>query len=132
MSRALNIVVAEDEKDTREYLQAVLTRLGHQVVAVATGPALVEAARVGEPDLVVADLKLPGTDAIAASLAINRHREVPVILVTGYEDAAVLEPAVIDHIMAYLHKPVGEANLKTAIAIALARFGQYLHLRKES
>ena len=36
MNRSLKIVVGEDERDTREYLQQLLTRLGHQPVAAAT------------------------------------------------------------------------------------------------
>ena len=35
MTKTLRIVVADDERDTREYLQTVLPTLGHEVVGVA-------------------------------------------------------------------------------------------------
>ena len=53
MTRKLKIVVADDdERDTREYLQEYLTRLGHDVVAAADGRQLVEVCRAFGPDLV--------------------------------------------------------------------------------
>jgi response regulator NasT len=132
MTRALRIVLAEDEPDTREFLQEALSRLGHQVVSAATGPQLVELARASEPDLIVADIWLPGMDAIQASTVINRHREVPVVLLTGHHDAETLGRAVVDHVMAYLVKPVDAADIEAAIAVAFVRFGHYLHLRQEA
>src|SRR5207244_9316492 len=58
MTRALRIAVADDERDTREYLAQIVTRLGHQVVTAATGQQLAELARVGEPDLIITDIKM--------------------------------------------------------------------------
>ena len=51
MSRQkLRIAVADDERDTREYLREVLPRLGHEVVAIAAnGRELVEQARTARP-----------------------------------------------------------------------------------
>jgi CheY-like chemotaxis protein len=59
MSKHLRIAVAEDERDTREYLQDLLQRLGHQVVTAGSGRQLVEQCRTLEPDVIITDIKMP-------------------------------------------------------------------------
>jgi response regulator NasT len=132
MTNSLKIAVAEDERDTREYLQEILQRLGHQVVAAANGRQLAEQCRLLQPDLVLTDIKMPDLDGIDAAVQINTGREVPVILVSGYHDAELLERAGADHIMAYLIKPVSQADVEAAIALAMRRFQQYQAVRREA
>jgi CheY-like chemotaxis protein len=49
----LRIVIADNERDMREYLRELLTRLGHEAVAVTTGKELVELCDASPPDLVI-------------------------------------------------------------------------------
>jgi response regulator NasT len=132
MNRPLRILVADDERDTREYLQEMLSRLGHQVAGAANGRQLTDLARHVEPDLVITDIKMPDMDGIDAAREVNREREVPVILVTAHHDAGLLERATADNIMGYLIKPVTPADVESALAVAMARFGQYHQARKEA
>jgi response regulator NasT len=132
MSRSLRIAVADDERDTREYLQELLTRLGHQVVAAATGQQLVEQCRLLRPDLIVTDIKMPDLDGIEAAGAVSREKEIPVVLVSGHLDADLLRRAETDHIMSYLIKPVSQADVEAAVALAMHRFEQYQAVRKEA
>jgi response regulator NasT len=130
MTRPLRIAVAEDEQATRDYYQEVLPRLGHQVVAVAEdGRRLVELCRRAAPDLVITDIRMPGMDGIAAAEEVCRGRPVPVVLVSAYDEEALARVAA-DHVMAYLVKPVGEDDLRAAIAVALARFAHFQALAK--
>ena len=87
MSGRLKIVVADDERDTREYLQEYLTHLGHEVRAAADGRRLVELCREYAPDLVVTDFAMPGLNGLAAAAEINREHPAPVILISGRHDA---------------------------------------------
>jgi two-component system, response regulator PdtaR len=130
--RPLHVAVAEGEPDTRESLREALARLGHDGVAVASGTQLVELCRGSPPDLVIADIKMPGLGGIAAAEALNRDRDIPVILITGHHEAKVLERAVVDHVMAYLVKPVDAARLAAAVRVALARFRRFLEVREEA
>jgi response regulator NasT len=132
MTRPLRILVADDERDTREFLQHLLGRLGHQAVGVGTGRQLTELARQVDPDLIVTDIKMPDMDGIAAAEAVNRERETPVILVSAHHDADLLARAGADHIMAYLIKPVSPADVEAAVAVAMARFAQYKVVRAEA
>ncbi len=132
MTRTLRIAVAEDERDTREYLQEMLTRLGHQVVTASNGRQLAEQCRVLKPDLIVTDIKMPDMDGIAAADQVNAEHETPVILVSAHHDAELLARAGTDHVMGYLIKPVSQADVEAAIALAMHRFEQFQGLQKEA
>jgi response regulator NasT len=126
-------VVADDEPDMRDYFQKSLPRLGHKVVAVAkTGRELVAQCRACHPDLVVTDIKMPEMDGIEAAIEIYRERPVPVILVSAYHDASLIERAEADHILGYLVKPIKQADLEPVISLAVRRFEQFQELRKEA
>jgi response regulator NasT len=133
MSRPLRVVVADDEPDMQDYFRTVLPRLGHAVLGVARdGKELVEQARATRPDLVITDIKMPDMDGIEAAEAIYRDHPVPVILVSAHHDADFIRRAEADHILAYLVKPIKQADLEPAIAIAMRRFEQFQALRTEA
>jgi response regulator NasT len=130
---SLRIAVADDEPDMREYFQKSLLRLGHKVVSVAqNGQELVEQCRALHPDLVITDIKMPDMDGIEAAIRIYRERPVPVVLVSAYHDATLMERAEADHILGYLIKPIKQADLEPVIGLAMRRFGQFQELRKEA
>jgi response regulator NasT len=99
---------------------------------VGTGKQLVELCRASPPDLVMTDIKMPDMDGIQAAEAINREKEVPVILVSAYHDAEVLQRAGTDHSMSYLIKPVSQADAEAAVALAMDRFERYQAVRTEA
>lgn len=133
MNSILHIVVADDEPDVRDYYRKVLPRLGHSVVAAAaTGTELLALCRTHQPDLVITDIKMPDMDGIEAAMKIYEERPIPVILVSAYSDEKLIERAEADHIMAYLVKPIKQADLEPAIALAVRRFEQFQELRREA
>jgi AmiR/NasT family two-component response regulator len=133
MSHALRIAVADDEVDMRDYLQDTLPAMGHEVAGLAkTGRELVELCHAVTPDLVITDIKMPDMDGIDAAVQISHERPIPVILVSAYVDATLLMRAEADHILAYLIKPIKQADLEAAIGIAMRRFEQFEELRKEA
>jgi two-component system, response regulator PdtaR len=133
MNQSLRIAVADDEPDMRDYFQQVLPRLGHTVAGVAkNGRELVELCRTQNLDLVITDIKMPELDGIDAAVQIYKDKPVPVILVSAFNDAALIERAESDHIMGYLVKPIKQADLGPTIAIAVRRFEQFKTLRQEA
>ncbi len=133
MTRALKIAIADDELDMRDYFQQILPLLGHQVIAVARdGRELVEICAATRPDLVITDIKMPDMDGIEAASRIYKNAPVPVILVSAYHDPEFIKRAEADHILAYLVKPIKQADLEPAIGIAMRRFEQFQALRKET
>jgi response regulator NasT len=133
MNASLRIAVADDEPDMRQYFLKLLTRLGHQVIAVAeNGRELVEKCRTAEPDLVITDIKMPDMDGIDAAVRIYQFRPVPVILVSAFHDPELIVRAEADHILGYLVKPIKQADLQPTIALAMRRFEQFEALRHEA
>lgn len=133
MTPSLRIVVADDELDMRDYFRKILPRLGHNVVAVAeTGEELIDRCRAQRPDLVITDIKMPGIDGIDAAQKIYEEMPIPVILVSAYSDAKLIERAESDYIMAYLVKPIKQTDLEPTISLAVRRFEQFEALRHEA
>ncbi|MCE9556407.1 MAG: response regulator [Planctomycetes bacterium] len=133
MSHSLRIAVADDEPDMRDFFERMLPLCGHQVVSVAeTGRELVEHCRTLQPDLVITDIRMPDMDGIEAAQLLSRERALPIILVSAYHDPALIERAEADHVLAYLVKPISQADLAPAIAVAVRRFEEMQALRKEA
>jgi response regulator NasT len=133
MSQNLRISVADDEQDMRDFFERMLPLLGHQVVSIAeNGHELVEHCRKLRPDLIITDIKMPDMDGIDAANLIGQECPTPVILVSAYHDPESIERAVADHVLGYLVKPIGKADLQPAISVAMRRFAELQDLRQES
>jgi two-component system, response regulator PdtaR len=133
MSLSLRVVVADDEVRMRDFYAAFLPVLGHQVVGSAgSGRELIERCVAQRPDLVITDVKMPELDGIAAVAEVFRNKAVPVIIVTAYDDCGLLERAQAGPALAYLIKPIKQADLAPAIAIARRRFAEFEALHRES
>jgi AmiR/NasT family two-component response regulator len=133
MTKALRIAIADDERDTREFLQEALPRLGHEVVAVtSSGRQLVEECARTKPDLVISDIKMPELDGIEAARAVNEARPTPFVLLSAYHDDALMGRLTASHFMAYLTKPAKEADLRVAVGLAMLRFQHFLTLAREA
>jgi AmiR/NasT family two-component response regulator len=133
MSRALRIAVADDEPRMRDYYQDVLPLLGHQVICAArTGRELALFCRDSRPDLIVSDIKMPDLDGIDAIGEVGRGEPIPAILVSAYHDPDLLERTKGEQVLAYLVKPIKQADLEVAIGLAMQRFEEFQALRKEA
>jgi response regulator NasT len=128
----LKILIADDESIRLLSLRAQLLALGHQVVAEAsTGSEAVALAARTHPDLAILDIKMPVMDGIEASQRITEQHAIPIILLTAYGEAQLVERAAQANISAYLMKPVAEEDLLPAITLALMRFREFQALRRE-
>ena len=83
------------------------------------------------PDLAILDIKMPVMDGIEAAERITQARPIPIILLTAYSEAQLVERAARANISAYLMKPVAEDDLLPAITLALTRFKEFESLRRE-
>jgi AmiR/NasT family two-component response regulator len=128
----LRILIADDESIRLLSLRAQLAALGHRVVAEAsTGEEALALAVSTQPDLAILDIKMPLVDGIEAAERITQARPIPIILLTAYSEAQLVERAAQANISAYLMKPVSEEDLLPALTLALTRFKQFQALRRE-
>ncbi|MBP1765491.1 MAG: pdtaR [Firmicutes bacterium] len=129
---ALRIIIADNESIIRMDLRELLEEAGHEVIAEASdGLRAVELTRKYHPDLVIMDIKMPEMDGIAAAKIIANEKIAPVLLLTAYSQKEIVEKAKDSGVLAYLVKPVKEANLFPAMEIALSRFREFADLEKE-
>lgn len=128
----LRIVIADNESIIRMDLKELLEEAGHTVVAeAADGVKAIELTRRHRPDLVVMDIKMPEMDGITAAKIISNEKLAPVLLLTAFSQKEIVEKAKDSGVLAYLVKPVKEANLFPAIEIALSRFQEFAELERE-
>jgi CheY-like chemotaxis protein len=118
------ILIAEDEEPVRMLVTRALAEEGHFVVATVDGIEALDMIQSenGAFDLLLADIKMPGMDGIALALAVARdYPKLPILLMTGYADqrerAFGLEVLITDVIA----KPFALAEIKFAVASALAK-----------
>jgi two-component system, OmpR family, response regulator len=77
------ILVADDEARIREVLLYALEKDGFAVIAVADGPAALEAVEQGGVDLVVLDVMLPGMDGLEVCRRIRQKHRVPILFLSA-------------------------------------------------
>ena len=130
--RSLKVLVVEDEGLVAAGLKGQLEDIGHQVLGLAKDAE--EAVRLAsklQPDLIMMDIRIPGTDGIEAARAILAQEAVPIVFLTAYPDEDFVRRAGDAGAMAYLLKPVNESTLRSTIEVALARFTELGALRRE-
>lgn len=83
------VVVADDDRATRERISQLLRAEGLTVVPASNGQKAIDAVRAQSVDLVVLDVNMPGLSGIDACRVvkmITKERFVPVVLLTGPGD----------------------------------------------
>jgi AmiR/NasT family two-component response regulator len=131
--KSLRVLIADDEAIIRLGLRTVLEEMGHRVVGMATdGPSAVRLAAKEKPDLAILDIKMPDMDGLEVAEAITTKRRIPILMLTAYSDRGLVERASKLAVLAYLVKPIKEADLGLAIELAMARFEEWQALEREA
>ena len=126
------VVVAEDEALIRLDVVEALEDAGYRVVGqAANGDEAVELARSERPGVVIMDVKMPGSDGIAAAKTITEEGIAPVVMLTAFSQQSLVKEASDAGAMAYVVKPFVPEKLFPAIEVAMARFDQMTELKKQ-
>ncbi len=120
---ARRVVIAEDEAIIRLDLKEILQDEGYDVVGeTGRGDEAVELVQRHRPDVAILDVKMPGTDGLAAARAIAElGSDVVVLVLTAFSQRALIEEAREAGVAAYLVKPFQRSELIPAIERAVAR-----------
>jgi AmiR/NasT family two-component response regulator len=126
------VLIADDDVVIRMDLKAMLEELGHEVAGEAdNGETACYLARSLKPDLVILDVMMPKMNGLEAAAAISSERLAPVLMLTAYSEAPMIEEATKAGVLAYLVKPFRKQELQPAIEIALARYRELAALEGE-
>jgi two-component system copper resistance phosphate regulon response regulator CusR len=117
----MHILIVEDERTTREYLQKGLGESGYVVDTAADGVDGLHLALTGDYDLVILDVMLPGADGRQVLRALRREKPTPVMFLTARDEVedrvGGLELGADD----YLVKPFAFAELLARVRTVLRR-----------
>ena len=85
----VDVLLVEDEPDTRQMLSAALQRFGANVCAVGSAAAAVDALRANGASVLVSDIGMPGEDGCSMLHRIRRGEaefcsDIPAIALTAY------------------------------------------------
>ena len=119
MNPGAKILVIDDEKAIRRFLDASLSAKGYDVAAARTGAEGIKAAAERHPDVILLDLNLPDMEGSGVLKAIRPFCKAPVIVLTvkgGDSDKEQLLDAGADD---YLVKPFSLTELLARIRVAL-------------
>ncbi len=118
MTRVLRIALADDQALIRHGLRALLQDLGGLEVAIEAedGEVLLAALQRTRVDVIVADIRMPRRSGIEVVRALRARGDyTPTILVTTFDDPALLQGAVQAGAQGFLLKDAAPEELKDAI-----------------
>ncbi|MFQ5434112.1 MAG: ANTAR domain-containing response regulator [Anaerolineae bacterium] len=125
------VLIAEDSFLVREMTQGLVEDFGHVVIGTAlNGRQAVNMTQSLRPDVVLMDIKMPELDGIEAAQEIFDTCPTPVVMLTAFESADLVQRATGIGIGAYLVKPPHAQELDRAISISIARFKDLMELRQ--
>jgi CheY-like chemotaxis protein len=116
----MRVLIAEDSSIIRSLYVACLENAGFEVHQSTDGKRALAMVAVLKPDLLLADITMPGIDGISLIQRMRSHedemvRKIPVILVTASEDSQSRQQAALVGAARFLNKPVTAAQLLEAI-----------------
>ena len=117
----MNILLVEDQDDSRQTLSRLITMRGHKVTQVATAEEAERALTTESFPFLILDWVLPGKSGVDLCRELRtRHDgdEMFILLVTAKADHADLEMALEAGANDYLTKPIDLALLNVRLAVA--------------
>lgn len=125
----LNVLVCDDEEDTRLLVTVVLERCGASVTSVASAQEAMAALQHSRPDILISDIGMPGEDGYSLikkvrSLSIEDGGKIPAAALTAYARMEDRMKALRSGFQIHLPKPVEPAELVTVVANLAGRFGE--------
>ncbi len=117
------VLVVDDEDGLRAFLAEALTTAGHDVTTAASGDEALRRLAGQAFELVITDLRMPGTDGMAVLRRVRAEQpETEVIVLTAHGTIETAVEAMKLGAFDYLQKPLGSpAELRLVVARALER-----------
>ena len=112
------ILIADDNEQNRELLDAYLADEDFEIMMAADGQETLEVVEANEPDLILLDIMMPrmsGYEVCEKLKADSEKRKIPVLMVTALNEMGDIEKAVNSGCDDFLTKPVNQLELKTRV-----------------
>jgi two-component system cell cycle sensor histidine kinase/response regulator CckA len=120
------VVLVEDNDAVRHLSEALLRRLGYEVIAAASGWEALGRLHDhrGTVELLITDIVVPNMSGLeVADRFLDSWPAAKVLYTSGYADTSIMMPGVVAPNAAFLSKPYSFAELSRAV-YALAPLGE--------
>jgi two-component system, OmpR family, KDP operon response regulator KdpE len=118
--KKLQILVVDDERPIRRFLQASLSGI-YTILEAATGEEAMAKSVSARPDAIILDLGLPDIDGVDLTRKLREWTQIPIIVISvrdHEEDKIMALDAGADD---YLTKPFGVGELMARLRVILRR-----------
>ena len=116
-----HILIVDDHRDIRDALVKYLEKNGMRATSVANAAAMDVAMKVGQFDLIVLDVMMPGEDGLSVCRRLGAQGDIPILMLTALGDETDrivgLEVGADD----YLPKPFNPRELLARVKAILRR-----------
>ncbi|MDH5641399.1 MAG: response regulator, partial [Nitrospira sp.] len=102
------VLIADNDTDARGELAKILSGAGHQIMEAKTGPEVLKTASESEPDLMLLDIHLPGTDTLELLEELRAEANLartPIIMMSKEADPDILTKTFRWDIVDFITKP---------------------------
>lgn len=114
----MKILICEDDFLMRNILKIMCEKLNYTTILAADGETALSKVESDTPDIVIADLYLPGLTGIELTAAVKRqHEQLPVILISSMPKELLMLEAAKTSADAFLSKPILVGQLKTVLDV---------------
>ncbi len=119
----VRVLAVDDDPQALGYLQRILEEAGYDTLATGDPEEVAGLLETGEPDLVLLDLMLPGTDGIELLQRLPALGDLPVIFLSAYGRDETIARALELGAADYIVKPFSDTELVARVRAALRQQG---------
>ncbi len=112
------VLIADDNDQNRELLDAYLADEGYQILMAKDGEETLQVVREQQPDLILLDIMMPRMSGYEVCETLKNDSEfsgIPVLMVTALKEMGDIEKAVAAGCDDFLTKPVNQLELTTRV-----------------
>jgi PAS domain S-box-containing protein len=128
------ILLADDNKTNRYYLEKILSNAGYNVTALKDGKELIEAFEKQKPDLIITDVHMPVLNGFGAVETLRLQKDsdhIPIIFISAtYKDMKSKVKGIDLGANDYLPSPIDEDELLVKVKSMIKYKQMYEELKK--
>jgi two-component system, NtrC family, response regulator AtoC len=118
-----HILIADDDEVSCQLFAETLESEGFRVEQTTSGEAALLRLREDPPDLLIIDVRMPGTSGLEVTRIVHeKYPSLPIIVMTAFGSIETAVEAIHEGAFDFISKPMNLAELKKTVARALAQW----------
>ena len=116
------VLVADDDNAVRQFVRTAIEQIGLNVCEASNGSEVLEQFTLRHPDVIVLDVMMPVMDGFTACSKVRgepRGGQIPILMMTGLDDAEAIARAYEHGATDFIAKPLNPTMLSQRIRYLL-------------